>query len=92
MDSDKAQEAALSSVIQNNLNVRQTEELVRKMRGSKPKKVSVPKIDPEVKEIESRLSTALSTKVNLKYGKKGGSITIHYYSDEELDTLLDILL
>jgi hypothetical protein len=34
----------------------------------------------------------LSTKVQLKHGKKGGSITIHYYSDEELNTLLDLLL
>lgn len=92
LETAEAQEAALASVIQNNLNVRQTEELIRKMKGSKPVAVVKPKADPEVQELESRLSQSLSTKVNLKYGKKGGSITIHYYSDEELDTLLEILI
>ena len=92
LETSEAQEAALASVVSNNLNVRQTEELIRKMKGSKPSSVSKPKADPEVLEMESKLSEALSTKVNLKYGKKGGSITIHYYSDEELDTLLEILI
>lgn len=87
-----AQEAALASVIQNNLNVRQTEELIRKLKGNKPASVAKVKTDPEVQEVETKLSEALSTKVILKHGKKGGSITIHYYSDEELNTLLDLLL
>jgi ParB family chromosome partitioning protein len=87
-----AQEAALASVIQNNLNVRQTEELIRKLKGNKPASIAKVKTDPEVQEVETKLSEALSTKVILKHGKKGGSITIHYYSDEELNTLLDLLL
>jgi ParB family transcriptional regulator, chromosome partitioning protein len=41
--------------------------------------------------VEKRLQRSLGTKVALKHGKKGGTVTIYYYSDEELDALLDKL-
>ena len=43
-------------------------------------------------DIEKRLRASLGTKVSLKHGKKGGSLTLYYYSDEELDAILDRLL
>ena len=43
-------------------------------------------------EIEDRMRSALGTKVSLHPGQKGGSITIHYYSDEELNRLIDQIL
>jgi len=88
LDSAQAQSAALQTVLDRALNVRQTEDLVRKLRGQKaPRKVKQG-VPPEVKEIEERLRDSLSTKVSLKHGSKGGTITIHYYSDEELDGLI----
>jgi ParB family chromosome partitioning protein len=45
-----------------------------------------------VTELEERLRASLGTKVIMRHGKKGGTLTIHYYSDEELDTLLNRLL
>jgi ParB family chromosome partitioning protein len=39
--------------------------------------------------VEKRLQKSLGTEVSLKYGRKGGSITIYYHSDEELDALLE---
>jgi ParB family chromosome partitioning protein len=91
LENQKSQAAALQTVINLSLNVRQTEELVRKLKGKKPKKKVQPAPSPEVKEIEGRLRDALSTKVSIKHRKKGGSITIHYYSDEEFDNLIDKL-
>jgi ParB family chromosome partitioning protein len=44
-----------------------------------------------VADVESRLRASLGTKVSLKHTKKGGTLTIHYYSDEELDALLERL-
>jgi hypothetical protein len=38
------------------------------------------------------LSASLGTKVALKHGKKGGALTIFYYSNEELDAILEKLL
>ena len=92
LTSAKAQEAALQTVNALRLNVRQTEQLVRKLNGEKPPaKENIAK-SPEVTELEGRLRSSLGTKVSLRHGKKGGNITIHYYSDEELDVLLERLL
>jgi len=88
----QSQIAALSTIISKGLNVRQTEELVRKLAGEKLAPKSKPEKIPEVEALEERLRSQLGTKVVLKHGRKGGSITIHYYSDEELDSLLGFLL
>ena len=42
-----------------------------------------------LRELQNRLSSALGTKVTLKHGKKGGTVTIHYYSQEELDAIVN---
>ena len=88
----QAQDAAHITVEAGKLNVRQTEELVKKLGGKKIASPSKKTPSPEVTELEERLRTSLGTKVNLRHSKKGGTVTIHYYSDEELDTLLDKLL
>lgn len=89
LSTQKAQASALQIVLNLSLSVRQTEELVRKLAGQKPLKVSKPKRPADVNDVEKRLQKSLGTEVSLKYGKKGGSITIYYHSDEELDALLD---
>jgi ParB family chromosome partitioning protein len=88
----QAQDAALKSVEAGRLNVRQTEELVKRLGGEKTPSIPKKAPSPEVTELEERLRTSLGTKVIMRYGKKGGTVTIHYYSDEELDTLLTRLL
>jgi ParB family chromosome partitioning protein len=88
----KAQEAALQTVLKLAMSVRQTEGLVRKLGGEKPKAKVKSKPAADVVDIERRLRASLGTKVALKHGKKGGAVTIYYYSDEELDTLLERLL
>jgi ParB family chromosome partitioning protein len=89
----EAQVAALNTIIAKDLNVRQTEDLVRKLLGQRPKeKVEKPPLSPEFHALEERLRSHLGTKVNLSEGRKGGSITIHYYSDEELNALVGLIL
>ena len=93
LDSAQAQSAAMKTILQSGLNVRQSEELVRRLSGKRSAKhESGRTLSPEEKDLENRLRQALGTKVNLKHGKRGGSIVLHYYSDEELDSLLDLLL
>jgi ParB family chromosome partitioning protein len=44
-------------------------------------------------DIEDQLRATLGTKVNLQRNRKGaGRVVIHFYSDEELDTLTERLL
>jgi ParB family chromosome partitioning protein len=88
LPSPQAQLAALQSITKLNLNVRQTEELVRKMIGHRPPTTPRTQQAPEIRELEEKLRSSLGTRVALKPGKKGGTLVIHYYSDEELDILV----
>lgn len=77
-----------------NLSVRQTEELVRKMyKTDTPVKNSVKTGLPTAyQQIEDNLASRFSTRVKLQHSKKGnGSITIEYYSLQELNKLLEQL-
>lgn len=90
--SQQAQTAALDTILKHDLNVRQTEELVRKMSGEKPASLPKPVPPAELVALEERLRSGLGTKVNLTRGRKGGTLVIHYYSDEELDSLVERIL
>jgi ParB family transcriptional regulator, chromosome partitioning protein len=92
LSTPEAQTAALRTVLTQELNVRQTEELVRKLCGEKPIRKPKSVSTPEVVELEERLRSSLGTKVTLRTGRKGGTVTIHYYSDEELNALMGRLL
>jgi ParB family chromosome partitioning protein len=92
LSTHKAQGAALQTIVNLSLNVRQAEELVRKLSGQKPIKAKKRVRNADVSDIEKKLQRSLGTKVSVKHGRKGGSMTIYYYSNEELDALLDKLL
>jgi ParB family chromosome partitioning protein len=77
------------------LSVRQTEELVRKMyKGDKKTKTAKPgtSLPPAYKKIEDNLSSHFGTKVKLVHHNKGyGSITLEYYSLQELNKMLELM-
>ena len=90
LEQPQAQAAALKVVLKRELNVRQTEELVRRLLGLHREKQPPAREDaPEMLALETRFREALGTKVNLARGKKGGRIVIYFYSEEELDTLYE---
>ena len=89
LSNSQAQRAALSTILNLGLNVRQTESLIKKMNGEKPPSKPKPTPKPEIIELENRLRNHFGTKVNLNNRKDGGSLVIYYYSDEELNTILD---
>lgn len=86
------QNAALKIVLEKKLSVRQTEELVKLMSGDRIPRAPRKEPPPEVRELEERLRGRLGTRVTLHHGKKGGSLVIYYYSDEELDSLVHQIL
>ncbi len=90
----KAQSAALQTILTQELNVRQTETLVTQLKGKKkPSPTKKDAKSPELKSLEEDLQSALGTKVRISRSKKGaGTITVHYYSDEEFNTLMDQFL
>ena len=94
--STEHQDHVLGAVIAQELSVRQTEELVRRLRAPKPSTNGAePEVrrsaDPDLERIEEELRRALGTKVSLARSRRGGRIVIEYYSDEELGRLYDRL-
>ncbi len=83
---------ALETVLRQDLTVRQTEELARRLAGEKPPAKAHAAKAPEIADLEERLRTHLSTKVNLNRRGQGGSLVIHYYSEEELNALVEKIL
>jgi ParB family chromosome partitioning protein len=76
-------------VVREGLSVRQLERLVKE----KPKKRILPQReeDPELQLLQEELQRVLGTKVRLDYREGKGKIEIEYYSDEELERILDLM-
>jgi ParB family transcriptional regulator, chromosome partitioning protein len=84
----QAQISALQTILKHDLTVRLTEALVQQLNGERPERTIKKETLPEIHAIEERLLSALGTKVSLHHGKNGGTITIHYFSEEELEALI----
>jgi ParB family chromosome partitioning protein len=98
LSDEKKQNFAAERVIKQGLNVRQTEGLVAKLQGRdsrklaiKPETVAAPGADPHVANLEDRLREKFGTKVQLRYTKGKGAVEITFFSDEELERILQIL-
>ena len=93
---EKQQQLAAERVIKEGLNVRQTEGLIARLqardsRRGKPGAVIPPTQDAHVADLENRLRERLGTKVQLRYVKGKGAVEISFFSDEELERILQIL-
>lgn len=79
-------------IIEKNLSVRETEKLVKEYGKNQTisKKNNNIK-DPLITEIEESLRKVLGTKVIISKGRKKSKIEIEYYSDEDLERILDVL-
>jgi ParB family transcriptional regulator, chromosome partitioning protein len=93
--SDELQTLAAERIIKENLNVRQTEELVARLHSHSPgttkrSKSPVAK-DMHVANLENRIRERVGTKVNLRYTKGKGAVEIAFYSDDELERIMQIL-
>lgn len=92
LNTAQAQLAVMQIILERGLNVRQSEELVRKYSGERPARPAPAAPLPEIRALEERLREQLGTRVTLRHGKKGGTVVIHYYSNEELNALIEQLL
>lgn len=88
-----AQRQLLEAVVARGLSVRQTEELVRRLREAAPASKPSPRAaDGDMERLEDELRRALGTKVTVARSRKGGRIVIEYYGEEELSRLYDRLI
>jgi ParB family chromosome partitioning protein len=83
---------AARRIIHKGLSVRETESLAKKWGSEGRKKVPHHKKDPQIESLQEKLIRSLGTKVRIHHKGKKGKIEIEYYSLDELDRLLDILM
>lgn len=93
---EKQQQLAAERVIKEGLNVRQTEGLVAKLQArrsdpTRPATLTPLTQDTHVTSLEGRLRERLGTKVQLHYAQGKGSIEISFFSDDELERILEIV-
>lgn len=83
--------ALFKQVVDRGLNVRQTERLVAAQDQDQPTKDQPqrPELSPDERAVQLKLQQHLGTKVDFNRDRKGGQIVIHYYSDEELNGILE---
>ncbi len=87
------QVAIMNSIVKNNLNVRQVEEIVRKLRErAVPRKKVRAELPPAIADLQTQFRTRLGTRVEIERSKKGGKVVIHYYSDEELHGIYENII
>lgn len=86
----KQQQDAARIILKKGLSVREAEALCKRL--SEPPKRKDVRNDPDIISLEERLRQALGTKVQIRHRNKKGKIEIEYYSLDELDRLLNILM
>lgn len=81
-------------VVDEGLSVRQTEELVRRIREPRAPRAATMAAapDPDVERVEEDLRRSLGTKVRLTRTRRGGRIVIDYYGDDELTRIYQRLV
>lgn len=81
-------------IMEEELSVRETEKLAKKILENEnictEKKIK--QKDIYIVDVEERLTNIFGTKVNISKGKKKGKIEIEYYNDEDLDSIVSLLL
>lgn len=85
----KDQTTLANLIVDKSLSVRETERLVKDYNNKIDKVTKNAEKDPIISEIEESLRNSLGTKVQIKKGVRKGKIEIEYYSDEELERIIE---
>jgi len=80
----------LERVLADHLSVRDTEAQARQMNASRLRPTDV-RPDPDVERLEDAFRQALGTRVRLVRGRRGGRLVIHFFSDEELQGIYEVI-
>ncbi len=98
LPAEPQQKLAAERIVRDGLNVRQTEVLVARLQArqteaglAKPGPGPQPHQDPHLASLEDRLRQRLGAKVHLRYAQGKGALEISFFSDAELERVLEIL-
>jgi ParB family chromosome partitioning protein len=85
-----AQLRARNTIVKRNLSVRETEKLIQALLKKKKKVKAATPLDSHARAIIDRLIRHFGTKVNIARRGKRGKIEIEFYSDDDLQRILDL--
>lgn len=97
LENPELQLDAAKQIIEEDLSARDAEELVRRLAARRPAKPveKKPEMQEEeqfyMNEFEDRLKVLLGTQVRIKPGKLKSKIEIEYYSNEDLERIMEML-
>jgi ParB family chromosome partitioning protein len=86
------QRSAMGEIVGQKLSVRSTEELVREKLADRERREATASARDEIRSLEDEFRAALGTRVSLVRRGDGGQITIHFYSNEQLQSLYDLMV
>jgi len=83
--------SAWRRIVDGRLTVRDAESLAKGGGRSRSRRPAAKRRSADLEALEERLRASLGTKVDLTRGRNGGRLVIHYYSDEELESIIERL-
>lgn len=105
LETPEQQLKACQTVIEEELNVRETEKLVSRFLNNNVSHETIPGVlsntslarkkqieDPNLRDLAERLTLHFGTKISIKGQSDKGRVEIEYYSQEEFERILDLLL
>lgn len=78
-------------IIDENLSVREVEKLIKDLSKGKKEKNIDKEENPYINDVQNRLQDYFGTKVNINSKNKKGKIEIEYYSDDDLNRILELI-
>ena len=89
-DRKDEQETLFKEIIYKKITVRDAEIIARKIAVEKARKKETI-FDPELTALEEKFAVSLGTRVHIEKGEKGGTITIDFFSNDDVRAILDIV-
>lgn len=91
IDGEKKQLEIAEKIVEQQLNVRQIEKMAKAEKKPDKQEKEPDSYQLEIKQLEERLKTALGTRVIIQHKKNKGKIEIEYYSNDELDRIIEFM-
>jgi len=91
IEDPKLQCEIAQKLIDEKLSVRELERLIKSIKSDKKTREKTREISPYYKDVTERLQNYFGTKVNISNKNNKGKIEIEYYSDEDLQRILEII-
>ena len=89
-DRPQEQETLFKEIIFKKLTVREAEQIARKIALDRVRKKDY-HVDPELIEMEEKLASTLGTRVHIERRDNGGKVSIDFFSNDDLRTIIDLL-